>query len=475
MDRWLGSAAFLGLFTAACGSTVRNFGTGGDGTGGAGTTSSTQTGGAATGGTGTTGGAGGTGTVYTGPKLVKSIPADGDGQAGLDSYFLLYFDRPMSYSGATGKIQLTSDQVPAPVFAQVSPCPDADATCVAGVFPKAFADASNPNGNKLPGGVKHTITVDKSYADPNGNTFDADVAVSFTTFQYTSNIFDDSGAISDEAGGLDYDPSTQALFACGDSPSNTLAIRRIPLVAGQPGSATMYNEVDTSGTGGTHCYGLDIYEKKLYVSHTYGARVLTYQNLTLPSSPNGPTTIVGPATQLAAPDDKLNNVHSVAAFAGGTRLLLASGYYYVTPEFTGVLSFQGGAWSVFAPAKNVFDQSEGFTVAGDLAGGHLYVMAKDKILKLRASDALIENQHTVPNGAPYDPQLRVDSAGRLYVGGGNGITVYDTAGSTGFSVVASRPGLDAGRFALVENGNDVVIYFMRFRDKGILGRTVIKY
>ena len=470
MWQWLASAAVLGLFTAAaCGPSVRDFGTGGDG--GTGTTSSTQTGGAATGGTGT----GGTGTVYTGPKLVKSIPADGDGQAGLDSYFLLYFDRPMSYSGATGKIQLTSDQVPAPVFAQVSPCPDADATCVAGVFPKAFADASNPNGNKLPGGVKHTITVDKSYADPNGNAFDADVVVSFTTFQYSGNVFDDSGAIAQESGGLDYDPSSQSLFVCGNDASNELVIRRIPLLGGQPGSASQYDKPSTVNTGGPYCYGLDIYEKKLYVSHTYGGRVLMYQDLTVPTAPNGPTTIIGPGTMLAPPDEALNNLHAVAAFAGGTRMMTAAGYYLGYPPSNGILLFQNGSWSYFVAAQGLFDASQGFTITGDLAGGHLYVMAKDKILKLRASDALIENQHTVPNGAPYDPQLRVDSAGRLYVGGGNGITVYDTAGSTGFSVVASRPGLDAGRFALVENGNDVAIYFMRFREKAIIGRTLIQY
>jgi hypothetical protein len=382
----------------------------------------------------------------------------------------------MSWANATGKISLTSDQVPNPVFAQVDKCPDLDATCVAGVFPQAFFDPQSQNGSKLPGGVKHTIKIDKSFADPDGNTFDADVFVSFTTFQYTPNLFDDSGAITDEAGGLDFDPSTQAFFTCGQGPSNNLVIRRIPLVAGQLGSATTYDQPDTTNTGGSLCYGLDIYEKKLYVSHTYGARVLTYQNLTLPSSPNGPTTIVGPATPLAPPDDRLNNVHSVAAFMGGTRLLLASGYYYVTPEFTGVLSYLNGNWSVFVGATGLFDASEGFTVAGDLPGNHLYVMAKDKIVKVRASDGLLENQHTLTNGAPYDPQLRVDGKGRLYVGGNNsGITVYDTSGSAGFTETASRPGLDAGRFALVENGNDIEIYFMRFRDKGILGRTVIHW
>jgi hypothetical protein len=472
MRRMLVSAAVLGIFAAtACSSTVRQFGSGGEG---GKTTTTTQTGGGATGGTGT----GGTGTVYTGPKLVKSTPVDGDMQAGIAPYFLLYFDRPMSWANATGKISLTSDLVTTPVFAQVDKCPDLDATCVLGAFPQAFFDPQNPNGSKLRGSVKHTITVDKSFADPDGNTFDADVVVSFTTFQYTLNVFDDSAAIAQESGGLDYDPVSGALFLCGNDPANELVVRRIPVSPTQLGPASMYDKPSTVNAGGPYCYGLDIYDKRLYVSHTYGDRVLRYDDLVAPTAPNGPSTIFGPSTGLMPPDDGLHNIHSVAAFMDGTRVMTAPGYYLGYPPSDGILLFAGGAaggaWSYFAAASGIFDASNGFTIQGDLAGGHVYVMAKDKILKLRATDALLENQHTVQSGE-YDPQLRVDSKGRLYVGGYNGITVYDTAGTSGFTEITSRNGLDAGRFALVEKGNDVEIYFMRFRDKAILGRTVIQY
>lgn len=483
MRRWLGSTVFVGLFAlAACTPDVRQFGSGGGGSGGAGaTTSTTQTGSGGTGTNSTTstsgsGGSGGTTTVYIGPKLVKSVPANGEGAAAIEPFFLLYFDRPMSYAGATGKIKLTSDLVPNPTFAQVAPCPDGDATCIAGVFPDAFTDPSSQSGKRLPGGTKHTITVDKSFADPDGNTFDADVVVEFTTFAYRNNILDDSATIPQEAGGLAFEPGTSALFMCGpDVSNNTFNIRRIPVLNGQLGSPTTYDQ--PASTGGPYCYGLDIANKKLFVSHTYGYRVLRYDQLGQPAVP-GSTSAYGPTTQLPVPDDQLNNVHSVTTINGGSKVLFASGYYYGAPEFSGVLSFdQQGNWGVALPAVNNFDASQGFAVTTglDMQGTeYLYVAAKEKVLKVRASTMMIENQHTLTD-VPYDPQLRTDSKGRLYVADNSGITVLDTAGTGGFKVLANRRGLRSGRIALVENGNDVTVYFIEFRGKGIIGSTQFKF
>jgi hypothetical protein len=71
----------------------------------------------------------------------------------------------------------------------------------------------------------------------------------------------------------------------------------------------------------------------------------------------------------------------------------------------------------------------------------------------------------------YSSQLRLDSKGRLYVGTGSGILVFDTSGTNGFTEIASRRGFDAGRFGIREEGDTVHVYFMRFRDALRIGTT----
>jgi hypothetical protein len=467
-----GIPSLLGLFViAACSPEVRNFGTGGGNTGGSTTSSTGSAPDSST----------STGTVSKGPKLVKSVPANGDGQAGLDPFFLLYFDRPMSYSDATGKISVSSDQVPTPTYAQVGPCPDGDATCVAGVFPMAFLDPSNTNGGRLPGGIKHTITIDKSYKDPNGNALDADIAVTFTTFKYQNNFYDDSATLAQEVGGIDYDPSSQALFLCGlDSSNQTLYVRRIPLSGGVAGTATTFHKPDVVNTGGPYCYGLDIYDKTLLVSHTYGDRGLVYNALDQSFAPNGPSQILGPTTGLAAPDDGLHNIHSMVTYTPpgvGPIFLVAPGYYLGYPQSSGLFGFIAGQWSIVLPSTGNFDASQGFTIARgvDSQGVHIYLAAQNKIYKYRLSDQMLENTHTLTDQV-YDPQLRTDSQGRLYVGDDNdGITVFDTSGQSGFKQLAKRGGLRSGRFGIVESGTNVDVYYIGFRSKGIIGTTRITF
>jgi hypothetical protein len=486
----VGSGLVAALAVAACRSEVTSgvsdAGSGGHGTGGTsastssnhgGTTSSTSStqggGGAGTGGMPAAGGQGGGGGTTTGipPVLVKSVPANGDLQADLGGTFLLYFDRPMSYAAATGKIKISSAQAPTPVFSQVYPCPDMDATCVAGAFPSAFMDQSQPNANRLPGGVQHTIVIDKSFKDPDGVALGTDITVTFTTFEYNPSFFDDSATLAKEVGGLDYDPVSQALFMVGLDANNTApTVRRLPLVGDQPGTPTNFHKPVTSGTGGPYCYGLDIYGGTLYLSHTYGNRVIVYGTLGQPAGI--PSSIIGPQTSLWAPNDSLTNIHGVVPLAQGQLLVLASGYYLGYSPWEGVIGLSNQQWSIWKQAPGFYDPSTGFALTRAIQGTDewLYLQANDSIYKIRAADGTVVNSHKL-DAATANAQLRTDSQGRLYLADNNRFEVFDTSGTQGFTRVATRNGLRAGRFGLVEAGSTVTAYYVGFRDSGVIGST----
>ena len=72
-----------------------------------------------------------TGEAELGPRLEMSTPSDGDLDAGLDGYFLLHFDRPISQNDALGHIFVTQSGGE-PILVAPQPCPpDADPQCVA--------------------------------------------------------------------------------------------------------------------------------------------------------------------------------------------------------------------------------------------------------------------------------------------------------------------------------------------------------
>jgi hypothetical protein len=445
----LGAAAI-----AACSPTSRTYGS--NGTAGSGGT-------VATGGTG--------GAAGNGPKLVRSVPADGDTQAPLLPVFSLYFDRPVAYGDATGKITLTSDVVTTPTVSPVGACTDGSTSCIQGQFPAAFLDANM----RLPGGTKHTITIDKSFKDPNGDALGTDVTVSFTTFAYDPNFFDDSTVIPMESGGLDYDPASQALFLCGaDAATTKLIIRRIPVPGGKPMPATTYHQPAITA-GGPYCYGLDVYDGAAYVSGTYDAHLFIYQNLAA-TAVMLPSTNLG-ATPLPVPNDTLTEVSSTAAFNKGANVFMGFGY------FTGVmrdavLAYQNSVWSVWKTSTNLFTPTDGFTVARgiDSAGQHVYLASGATIWKIREADATIENTFQL-KAKIYNPQLRCDSTGRLYVADGLDLTVYDTSGMNGFNVLATRNGLGTGRMGLSEDtgAKNVTVYYMPFRKGAVIGTTVIGF
>ncbi|MCC6553144.1 MAG: hypothetical protein IT372_09010, partial [Polyangiaceae bacterium] len=410
-SRWLKVAALLGLLAAAaCGTTERDFGTGGAGTGGG----------------GGAGGGGGHATTGEGPQLVSSIPADGDMQASLSPYVLLYFDRPVSFASATGKIVVSNDAHPDPTPVQTFPCPDNDPTCVAAVYPDTFA--APPGSSTLPGSTQHTVTIDKSFPDPDGKTNDVDTTIRYTTFPYDPNFFDDSAAINSEAGGLDYDPASNAIFVCGEGPAaQGIAVRKIQLQGDTPSGVTTAADLNVQ-----LCYGVDAFNGTLHVNATYGDTIFRYGDTSGPTLPQ-PSTFN--ATGLPAPNDVLGEVRTTAMMNG--LLYAASGSYHGGPAMSGVLRMTAaGGWEVFVEGAAVgYDPEMGVGIAIDQASGHLYIAAEStaKIYKVRIGDKQLVNSQDLGDGGAYDIVLRVDSSGRLYVGSSSGLVVYDTSGSNGFT------------------------------------------
>ena len=87
----------------------------------------------------------------------------------------------------------------------------------------------------------------------------------------------------------------------------------------------------------------------------------------------------------------------------------------------------------------LFDGGPSFTIAMGFdppAERMLYVAIGDTIVKVRYSDRMEVNRHTVDGLVLQTPQLRVDSAGRLWQGTEDGLVVFDTAGFNGFTEVA---------------------------------------
>lgn len=456
----LAFATLCGLIGAAgCSAEERNFG--GEGGAGAGTT-----------GPGGGGGAGGQ-SAGAGPQLVRSTPGSGETEASIEPFALLYFDRPVSFASAAGKIRASNTLVPDPAPLTTMGCPDADPTCVAIIYPDSFRDPSS-NGNRLPGGSLHTVVVDKSFADPDGNTNDLDQSTSYTTFPYDLRFVDDSNVVQQESGGLDYDPVSQSLFACGleSFQNQNFIIRRIPLPGGAPGMPETAAIVDTTNTGGPYSYGLDIYQDRLFVAGSYQSRVYEYPQpgSGLPAQP----PIVHHQTGLPMPNDTLVNVDSTAAVDG--ILLFGSTAYAGGPMTALVSRDMAGGFSIWMDLDASFDISSGFTIAAgaDDAGSgsvvYVGIEGDGTILKVDAETKAIVNQHVHEAGL-YDGQLRVDSRGRLYVGTGSGVWVYDTSGTAGFTEIRSHRGLDAGRIALREEGEITHVYFMRFRDPLRIGVT----
>jgi hypothetical protein len=408
-----------------------------------------------------------TGETELGPRIIDSIPASGDLAAPINGAFRIYFDRIVSTNDAVGHLYVSQGgNDPVPVAPQLCP-PDADPTCIAGVFPASFLV-----DNRLPGGTQHQIIVDAGFPDLDDVTNTMDQVIDFTTFDFQNNVYDDSGFYDTERGGLVYDPIGEDLYIGGVSGGNCV-IRRLPVPGGVIGTAETVATL--SGGGGPYCYGLDLYEGRLMVPMSYGGYVQVYDDLTL-SSFDGTGFVLGPGTSLQAPHDDLDEVWSTV-YAGG-RYLISFGNFHTGDSGTGIVGLTlPDAWTLFQSGQNLWQPgqfaSEGVDITVGQAGATNYVFALssgDGLFRLRLSDGVL--QGSLDTGSINAPDVFVDGYERLYVAGGSGLTVYD---ADDFSILATRSGIDTGRIAVVAGPSSATVYYMGYRDEAVIGRMTLDF
>lgn len=437
-----------------------------------------NTGGAATGGSdggGEAGGGSGAGGIGPGPKIASSIPVDGDQAAGFDPYAIVHFDRVVTIASAAGKFFIEGGGQPKQP-ASVVDCPIVDPTCIGVLYPAAFASA---NG-KLPGESSYVLTVDKGFEDTDGNANFADQTVSFTTYPFDPVFYDDSDAIEDEAGGIVFFAPAPALILVGQGDENNdgVVLRRVDLDEqfNPVGATTIALPGDVADGGGPLAYGLDLLPEPqgLYVNYTYERSVLRYQ-----LSGNG--DVVGGMTQLnmtslPAPNDELYDVITTTAIDG--RLYFGFGFYFDRPDSI-IEQNETGGFASWLASDALWDDSEGFHVVGGTSNGAdvMYVANQETILKIDYQNKQVINDHTHFDGGNFnnDTQMRIDSAERLYVSDGSDLVVYATSGADGFTELARRNGLGAGRFDIREDGATVHIYFIDFRGDGVIGHASLTF
>jgi hypothetical protein len=157
-------------------------------------------------------------------------------------------------------------------------------------------------------------------------------------------------------------------------------------------------------------------------------------------------------------------------------------YYMGFGSFTGglehssILRFGDAAWSEFQDGTDTWGTSEGglALAIGEIGGSVVVVVhAVDTFYKIRLSDGNLVSTYELPE-EEWDREVAIDSSGRVWLGGGGGITVYDLGGAEAL-VIGERQGLDAGRFALREDGGSVHVYYGGFRSPAVIGHTVVDF
>ncbi|HLT38521.1 MAG TPA: hypothetical protein VK034_19675 [Enhygromyxa sp.] len=399
----------------------------------------------------------GDGEADPGPQIVSSTPNSDDQNAGLDPYFLLYFDRVVDDGDATGKV-LVSQGGAAPTPVSIQPCPDLDPTCVAGLYPMALLQ-----DGRLPPDTNHEIIVTAGFEDPDGVETTVDQVVPFKTFPYEPNFFDDSSALPD-VGGIAYDPGSQSLFVSGVNSNEFYGprVRRIPIPNGSPMPAATVLEVMPGG-GGPWVYGLDRYGNQLFVPMTYAGQVRTYTNLG-----GAALTQVDlyDQTGLPEPNADVEEVWSVARSQDG-RTFFSWGNFHGGVNGSGVMQVsQGGTWSMFNDGMNLWNNSDdGVMIVVGMVGNveFLFASADGKLYKFRTADGQLAATYEVPQSWSRD--LEIDSQGRLwYATAYQGVYVYDVSADNQITELAKRGGLPCPRMALREQPNVMHVYCVGTHD-----------
>jgi Big-like domain-containing protein len=409
--------------------------------------------------------------IITGPQLKRSTPANGDLQASVSQYMLLWFDRPVSSAFATGKISLVGGSLTTPTALAVQGCPDADPTCLIVAYPMSVLV-----DRLLPGSTDFTVTIDKSFQDADGNRNMTDTVVKFKTFAYNNAFADDSAALSGETGGLDYDPGSNAIFLVGTGSNTTPLVRRVSLTtSGTPLPPTQVYAPIISG-GGPYQYGADIYGGRLYAAQSYGGSIAIYSNLSATT-----LTLVDTLqnTNLTSPPQYKSLIAPISSAAVGGITYISFGHFFGGDQIYDILSNVGGGgatgmWAVWKAQGTLWginDYVMVYPFKGSDNVQYILVSTSAKLYKFRQSDGVQTAVYDY-GGTAYTTQVRTDSKGRIYLGKG-GLVVLDEKLTT---ELARRDGLRVERFGVREvDATTTEVYYVQFRSPAKIGTTELKF
>ncbi|MCA9563823.1 MAG: hypothetical protein KC561_10055 [Myxococcales bacterium] len=403
---------------------------------------------------------------HTAPQLVSSEPVHGEFLAPRTPLLTLHFDRPIPLANLEGKVSSTREDIPTPTAMQAMACPDTpgDPACVQLAF-----DASFVEGEQLASGLYHTVILDSSLADAHGNTLGQEVTVRFAT-QGPFLVVDDSGSGNLEASGITFDQRTSSLFYTvrdiTEDPEGPINVRRILNIGPGMHTPTAFATLQVGPSGAAYFSALSALEGHLYVIGPYTQSVWVFDDPGVADGAAPSRVITG--TGLAAPNNTLWQVASIARTRDGRRHYFGFGYYVNLDRPTAVAQLDGDTWSLFGEGQ--FSTSDNFAVASreDVAPGVVYIAHPNGIVKLSEDGTVLNHDDEVYVGG--DPQIWVDSTGRLYLMHSQSpfLEIFDTSGDSGFTRVRNHNNGNRNRFAVHERGNVLTIYTTQYRSPAVI-------
>ncbi|MCC6522349.1 MAG: hypothetical protein IT373_06795, partial [Polyangiaceae bacterium] len=249
-------------------------------------------------------------------------------------------------------------------------------------------------------------------------------------------------------------------------------LRRLPLDASlAPTAAEWITVADLSNYGtGSYAYGLDYTGAILDIAA--GDWNLLLGNEVQVDGTLLPTLFLTQPT-LPPPDDVLD-------LLSGSTVLSSQVFFSHSccTDHSGVLRYDvfgapGAQWSVFL-TKDKMGNPDAFAAwATEVPEPTVYVVGDTAIYKV-LPDGTIVNQQEIPLFTSFEPvQMRTDSAGRLYFAYSDVLSVFDTAGSNGFTELAHRTLLSATRFDLLEEDPSTVhVFYGQVDGEAMLGEQL---
>jgi hypothetical protein len=391
-------------------------------------------------------------------RILLSTVVDGQLNASINQNIAFEFSVPMDWTSFEGAVTIKTSS--SEIFYPLTASPIQGYNYL---FIDVPAELKDTVTGKLLPGETYTLRIPRTVRTAAGLELPEDLVYTFTTFLYGFE-FDDSAVLSGETWGLAYHAPTNSLYYSGDDVSYNIMVRRHVLGSGV-GSTVLPDASNQVMYGGLKIYGND-----LYVSESYDSEVTAY-----PIQGDGSLSLGGAstlsATTLGDPPYTLSEVLDTVRI--GSDLYFSTANYHGGDAFQDIIKYDGTGWEVAISASlHGFDNDEAKNITAINVGGIDYIILVEgysgKIFKFLAADGSLVT--SIETGNSFgDAELESDGAGNIYLGTGSGIFKY----SSGLVLLDERPGLDAQRIAVKEEGGGTVtVYFVSYRQPAKISYVV---